>query len=178
MKSALTIAALAATLLLVVLYRAFGRDPHAIPFGLKGKPAPPFTATDLKTGEPVTLEKLAGQPMVLNFWASWCGPCKAEHATVEWAAQTFGNRARFYGVVFEDTQDNAKAYLAERGSSFPQLYDPKSRMAVDYGTTGVPETYFIDARGVIVDKFVGPIDPQSMKKNIDAIAPAQAEARP
>lgn len=178
MKAWLSIAALGALVLVVVLYRAFGTNPHAVPFGLKGQPAPAFSLTDLRTGEPVTSDQLKGQPYVLNFWASWCSPCKQEHPVVEWAARTYGDRVRFFGVVFEDTPENARRDLERRATSYPQLLDPSSRMAVDYGTTGVPETYFIDASGVIVDKFVGPIDPGSIRYHLERIAPARAEARP
>ncbi|HVE82649.1 MAG TPA: redoxin domain-containing protein [Myxococcales bacterium] len=178
MRTWISIAGLGALALMVVLARAFGTDPHAVPFGLRGQPAPAFSVTDLRTGAAVTSEQLRGQPFVLNFWASWCSPCKVEHPTVEWGARAFGDRVRFFGVVFEDTPENAREDLARRGSAIPQLLDPHSRMAVDYGTTGVPETYFIDASGIIVDKFVGPIDPESLRHYVDLIAPARAEARP
>jgi cytochrome c biogenesis protein CcmG/thiol:disulfide interchange protein DsbE len=105
MKSWLSIAALAAVTLMVVFYRAFQKDPGSlreVPFLLKGKPAPAFAVTDLQTGAPVTSEQLRGQPYVLNFWASWCGPCQVEHAAVEWGARTYGDRVRFFGVVYED----------------------------------------------------------------------------
>lgn len=178
MKTWLSIAGLAALVLMIVLYRAFGTDPRAVPFGLKGKPAPAFAVTDLLTGQPVTSEQLKGQPYLLNFWATWCSPCKMEEPALEWASRNFGDRVRFLGVVFEDTEDNARQYLARRPSSYTHLWDPNSRMSVDFGTTGVPETYFIDASGVIRDKFVGPIDPRSIQRHLEAIAPARAEARP
>jgi cytochrome c biogenesis protein CcmG, thiol:disulfide interchange protein DsbE len=179
MRTWIAIAALASAVLLIVLFRAFGTDPHAVPFGLKGQPAPPFALTDLRTGDPITSEQLRGQPYVLNFWASWCAPCKIEHPAVEWGAHTFGDRVRFLGVVFEDTPENARADLAARGSAFPHLLDPNSRMAVDYGTTGVPETYFVNASGIIVDKYVGPINRQAMQYHVGQIAPPpRAEAHP
>lgn len=176
-RLALLLAALAGVFLVVVLARSFGHDPHSVPFGLKGKPAPAFSATDLRTGQAVTLDSARGQPMVLNFWASWCEPCKLEHPVVEWGARTFGHRARFYGVLFEDSAENARRYLDLRGASFPQLMDSSSRIAVDYGTTGVPETYFIDARGIIQEKHVGPIDPATLKAHLDRIAPEQGAQR-
>jgi cytochrome c biogenesis protein CcmG/thiol:disulfide interchange protein DsbE len=173
----LGIAALSAVFLVVVLAMGFGKDPHSVPFGLKGKPAPAFTATDLRTGETVTLDGVRGQPLVLNFWASWCEPCKLEHPTVEWGARTFGHRARFLGVLFEDSAENARRYLDLRGTGIPHLIDPSSRIAVDYGTTGVPETYFIDANGIIQEKHIGPIDPQTLKRHLDRIAPERGALR-
>ena len=157
-----------------VLYKGFGRNPHEVPFMLKGQKAPVFTLQSLDSGQRVSLEQLKGRPVVVNFWASWCGPCQSEHPVLEWDAKQFGTQAQFLGVVFEDTDDNARAFLSRFGASFPQLSDPRSRMAVDYGVAGVPETYFIDTQGTIRGKHVGPIDPQTLAgwiKDLSAAAP-------
>jgi cytochrome c biogenesis protein CcmG/thiol:disulfide interchange protein DsbE len=152
--------------LLYVLKDGFGRDPHKVPFMLERKPAPPFALRSMQGGEEVKLESLRGQPVVINFWASWCGPCKMEHPVLEWGAREYGGQARFLGVVFEDTEENARAFLQRYGASFPQLMDLRSRTAVDYGVAGVPETYFIDAQGVIRGKHVGPIDPETLAQRV------------
>lgn len=157
---------LVAGALLFVLRDGFGRDPHKVPFMLRGQPAPAFALPTLQNGEEVSLASLKGQPVVINFWASWCGPCKMEHPVLEWGAREFGGQARFLGVVFEDTEENARTFLQRYGASFPQLMDARSRTAVDYGVAGVPETYFIDAQGIIRDKHVGPIDPESLAQRI------------
>jgi cytochrome c biogenesis protein CcmG, thiol:disulfide interchange protein DsbE len=165
--------------LLAVLYKGFGSDPHEVPFMLKGQAAPPFALRALDSGMKVSLEQLKGRPVVMNFWASWCGPCKMEHPVLEWGSREFGNQAQFLGVVFEDTEDNAKQFLSQMGASFPQLVDPRSQVAVDYGVAGVPETYFIDANGTIRGKHVGPIDPQTLAnwmKDLSTSAPT-AEQR-
>lgn len=166
--------------LLFVLFKGFGRNPHEVPFMLEGKHAPAFTLKDLSTGEEVSLEALRGQPVVLNFWASWCGPCKLEHPVLEWGHRQYGTQARFLGVVFEDTEDNARGFLKQFGSSFSQLVDPRSRMAVDYGVAGVPETYFIDSAGQIRGKHVGPISPRELTARLRELneAPGQTTARP
>lgn len=167
MKWAVTLGAVAICgALIAVLLNGFGRDPHEVPFLLSGKPAPAFTLRALDSGKPVTLAELKGHPVVLNFWASWCGPCRMEHPVLEWGAREFGSQAVFMGIVFEDTEDNARTFLQEMGASFPQLIDPKSRISVDYGVSGVPETYFIDANGIIMGKHVGPIDPQTLSNRI------------
>lgn len=88
---------------------------------------------------------------------------------LEWAAKKYGNDAVFIGVVFEDTEEATKKFLAQRGSSFTQLYDPQSTMAVDYGVTGVPETYFIDRDHVIVSKYAAPINMSTFDKHIAQI---------
>jgi cytochrome c biogenesis protein CcmG/thiol:disulfide interchange protein DsbE len=142
--AALASVAVAMAALLFAFTSGFGRDPHEVPFILRGQPAPDFTLTRLDTGEQVSL-------------ASWCGPCQLEHPTLARAAQRYQQEVRFFGVVFEDTPENARAFARPMDPSFPQLVDPQSRMAVDYGVSGVPETYFIDARGIIRDKYVGPL---------------------
>ena len=156
--------------LVLVLKAGFGRDPHEVPFMLSGKPAPPFKLRSLATGEPVSLEQFKGHPVVLNFWASWCGPCRQEHPVLTWGSQNFGSQAVFLGIIFEDTEENARAVLQEQGASFPQLVDPRSRISVDYGVAGVPETYFIDANGIIMGKHVGPIDPATLANRIHELS--------
>ena len=158
-----------AGVLLFVLAKGFGRDPHEVPFQLRGKPAPDFTLKRLDTGAPVKLSDLKGKPIVLNFWASWCGPCKMEHPVVSMAARRYGQEFQFFGVVFEDTEENARVFAGTPDPSFPQLVDERSRMAVDYGVTGVPETYFIDAQGIIRDKVAYPIDPRTMAEKLAAL---------
>jgi cytochrome c biogenesis protein CcmG/thiol:disulfide interchange protein DsbE len=164
----LSLAAVTAVLLFV-LAKGFGHDPHAVPFQLRGKPAPDFTLKRLDNGAPVKLSDLKGKPLVLNFWASWCGPCKMEHPVIAWGARRFEHDVQFYGVVFEDTEENARAFAGNPDPSFPQLIDERSRMAVDYGVTGVPETYFIDARGILRDKVAAPVDPTTLMEKIAAL---------
>ncbi|OJT21574.1 thiol:disulfide interchange protein [Archangium sp. Cb G35] len=163
--------------LLAVLARGFGSNPREVPFMLKGQPAPAFTLKALDSGTRVTSEQLKGRPMVINFWASWCGPCKMEHPVLEWGAREFGGQAQFLGVVFEDTEDNAKQFLSRMGASFPQLIDQNSGVAVAYGVAGVPETYFIDAQGIIRGKHVGPIDPESMAQWMRELSSSAASAK-
>jgi cytochrome c biogenesis protein CcmG/thiol:disulfide interchange protein DsbE len=160
----------------IVLAKGFGRDPHQVPFMLRGQPAPAFTLKTLQTGEVVSLATLQGKPVVLNFWSTWCGPCRLEHPVLGWAYRKYGEQAQFLGAVFEDTEENARVYLARAGSPYPQLIDPRSQMAVDYGVAGVPETYFIDADGIIRDKFVGPIDQGSFAAQMQSLLSPRASA--
>lgn len=155
--------------LLFILAKGFGRNPHAVPFALVGKPAPAFTLRRLDTGAPFSFEQMRGRPAVINFWASWCGPCLAEHPVLHWAAQRFGTRVQFVGIVFEDTEANAAGFLRQHGIPFPQLVDPESRTAVSYGVAGVPETYFIDADGNIHGKHVGPITQEAFITEVKSI---------
>jgi cytochrome c biogenesis protein CcmG/thiol:disulfide interchange protein DsbE len=158
--------ALVCAAFLSVLWGGFGRNPHEVPFMLLDKPAPDFTLPEVMGGPDVQLASLKGRPVVINFWASWCGPCKMEHPVLEWGAKQFGQQAQFLGVVFEDTQENAEGYLKRNGAAYPQLLDPRGATAVDYGAAGVPETYFIDAAGVIRHKHIGPISPPQLREQI------------
>jgi cytochrome c biogenesis protein CcmG, thiol:disulfide interchange protein DsbE len=163
--------------LLAVLARGFGSNPREVPFMLKGQAAPPFTLRAMDSGMRVSSEQLKGRPLVINFWASWCGPCKMEHPVLEWGAREFGQQAQFLGVVFEDTEENARQFLSQMGMSFPQLIDANSGVAVAYGVAGVPETYFIDAQGIILGKHVGPIDPQSLAEWIHKLSASAPTAK-
>lgn len=177
MKWRVTIAFVVCLGLLAVLYKGFGSNPREVPFMLKGQPAPAFTLSVLDSGQRVSLEQFKGRPVVINFWASWCGPCKMEHPVLEWGQREFGQQAQFLGIVFEDTEENARQFLSRYGASFPQLVDLRSTVAVDYGVAGVPETYFIDTQGIIRGKHVGPVDPQSLKGWLDELSPGVPTAR-
>lgn len=174
MKRALGIGTSLAVVAFVVyiMAKGFGTDPHEVPFLLAGKKAPPFTIKRLDNDTTVSLSEFAGKPIVINFWATWCGPCKAEHPVLDWAAKQYADQAVFLGIVFEDSEENTKRFLAQNGWSFVQLYDPKSTVAVDYGVSGVPETYFIDRQGVIVGKYAAPFtDPRLFAQHLARILP-------
>jgi cytochrome c biogenesis protein CcmG/thiol:disulfide interchange protein DsbE len=143
--------------LIAVLVANLGRDPHSVRSPLIGRAAPPFSLAPVGGGAPVSLQSLRGRPVVVNFWATWCVPCFEEHAALTAAARTFGN-AQFLGIVYEDDERQTQAFLAERGSSYPSLFDSDGRTAIAYGVFGVPETFFIDKDGRIVEKYVGPLD--------------------
>jgi cytochrome c biogenesis protein CcmG/thiol:disulfide interchange protein DsbE len=143
--------------LLAVLVLNLGRDPHSIRSPLVGRPAPVFSLAPVGGGAPVGLESFRGRPVVINFWATWCVPCFGEHAALTAAARTF-REVQFLGIVYEDEEARTRAFLTERGSSYPSLLDPEGRAAIAYGVFGVPETFFIDGDGRIVEKYVGPLD--------------------
>ncbi|GMU58353.1 MAG: TlpA family protein disulfide reductase [Myxococcales bacterium] len=153
-----------------VMAKGFGSNPHEVPFLLSGKPAPAFTIKRLDNDQPVSFSDFKGKPLVINFWATWCGPCQTEHPVLDWAAKKYEGQAVFLGIVFEDNEQNTKRFLAQNGWSFVQLFDPKSTVAVDYGVSGVPETYFIDRNGIINHKVAAPfVDPREFAAHMETI---------
>lgn len=119
--------------------------------------APPFVFTTFE-GEEISLEDLRGKGVVLNFWASWCDPCRAEAALLEatWR-QEKENGIVFIGLDYLDQEPAAKAYLAEYDVTYPNGPDLQSQAARRYGIKGVPETFFIDPEGKIAHMVIGPI---------------------
>jgi cytochrome c biogenesis protein CcmG/thiol:disulfide interchange protein DsbE len=119
--------------------------------------APAFTFTTF-AGETISLDQLAGKGVVLNFWASWCDPCREEAALLEetWQREQ-ANDIVFIGLDYLDQEPAAKAYLAEFGITYPSGPDLQSAAARRYGIKGVPETFFIDPQGNITDLVIGPI---------------------
>ncbi|MBN2798036.1 MAG: TlpA family protein disulfide reductase [Deltaproteobacteria bacterium] len=142
--------------LIAVLAAGFGHDPHALPSMLDGKPAPGFSLQSLQ-GETYTLSELKGRKVLLNFWSTWCQPCKIEQPMLDYyAAQQGPDGVVFLGVLYGDEPEPAKAFLRRKGGeAYPNLYDPTGRIIVDYGVGGVPETYFINEEGVVTQKFAG-----------------------
>lgn len=153
LKRALILALLAVPLI-VALFAGFGRDPHAVPFVLQGKPAPPFVLKDV-LGQQATVPSPDNKPMLVNFWATWCYPCQAEHALLQETARRLSGRAQVVGIIYNDSEAAVSAYVQKHGGAYPQLIDPNSRVAMDYGVAGVPESFIIDGNGTIVHKQAG-----------------------
>ena len=152
-----------------VMAKGFGTDPHAVPFLMAGKPAPAFTIKRLDREGEISLKDFAGKPVVINFWATWCGPCKYEQPVLDLASRQFKDVV-FIGIVFEDTEANTRKYLQDTGTPYIHLYDPRSTVAVDYGVSGVPETYFINRQGIIVKKHIFPFnDPTEFAEQVREI---------
>ena len=115
-------------------------------------------------GDELRLSDLRGQVVMLDFWASWCSPCRQE-APVLAAAYTHykAQGVEFVGVAIWDIEDEAKRFAVESGATYPMGVDTKGNIAIDYGLTGIPEKYFIDANGKIVRKFVGPVSEEILE---------------
>jgi cytochrome c biogenesis protein CcmG/thiol:disulfide interchange protein DsbE len=143
--------------LLAVLVANLGRDPRSVRSPLVGRPAPPFRLVPVGGGAPIALASLHGKPVVINFWATWCVPCFQEHAALVESARSLPD-VQFLGIVYEDDEARTGEFLRERGTSYPSLMDNEGKTAIAYGVFGVPETFFIDPEGRIVEKYVGALD--------------------
>ena len=147
------------------------RPSTAVDTPILGRPAPAF---DLQTlnGQRVELADLQGSPVVLNFWASWCIPCREEAPLLTAADAAYRAQGlRILGVVYQDSAENARAFMARYGQTYPGLLDPDGRTAIDYGVFGIPETFFIDRAGVVRSRQVGALTEADLRRQIEAVLP-------
>ena len=119
--------------------------------------APRF-ALPLFDGGSFDLGSAPATPVLINFWASWCIPCEEEAAALERASRAYHGRVLFVGVNVQDTEPNARAFLKKFGVSYPNGRDASGEIAVEYGMSGVPESYFVGRDGRLTRKWQGPLD--------------------
>ena len=134
--------------------------------------APNFTVYDLQ-GNTVQLSDFFGKPIVLNFWASWCGPCKMEMPDFHDKYLELGEKVQFLMVNMTDgsgeTVETASAFVAEQAYTFPVFYDTQADAAAAYGVNSLPTTFFIDAEGCAIAQATGAIDAATLQRGIDMI---------
>jgi cytochrome c biogenesis protein CcmG/thiol:disulfide interchange protein DsbE len=143
-----------------------GRDPQRLPSALVGKPAPDFTLPPLLTALPgAALADLGGKPVLVNFFASWCVPCRVEHPLLMELARD--PAVTLVGIAYKDKPDDASAFLRELGNPFARIgQDANGRAAIDFGVYGVPETFVIDAQGIVRLRHAGALTPDVVETEI------------
>ena len=139
----------------------------------QGIEAPDFTVYDLE-GNEVHLSDYRGKPVILNFWASWCGPCQMEMPDFQEKYLELGEEVQFLLVNMTDggreTVDTAANFIENAGYTFPVFYDTDGMAATVYGVYSIPTTYFIDAEGYAIARAPGAIDGQTLQQGIDLIS--------
>ena len=141
-----------------------GYDPHAIPSPLIDRPAPGFELAGLE-GAGLSRAALDGQVALVNFFASWCVPCRAEHPLLMRLSEQ--EHMRVYGIAWKDRPENAARFIAQLGDPYRRIgVDESGRAGIDFGITGVPETFVIDKTGHIRRHYGAPLTPEQVKNDL------------
>lgn len=157
MKRWLAFLPLIALALLAVLFIGYSlkRNPQVQPSAMVGKPMPALSLPDLTTGRPVAMAEAARGPVLVNFFASWCAPCEIEHPEL---MRLQAGGVPIVGVAYKDAPENSAAFIGRLGDPFRvKLIDRDGRAGLEFGVTGVPETYLIGSDGTILAKHSGPL---------------------
>lgn len=135
----------------------YGNRDIQSPSQLVGNPAPEFVLESF-SGKKVRLSDFRGKTLLVNFWASWCHPCREEAPALERTYMSLsGSQVEFIGINIMDDRKSAEEYVKSFGGTFVNIYDPENRVHLEYGVGGVPETFFINTEGIITDKHRGPL---------------------
>ncbi|HEY0213493.1 MAG TPA: DsbE family thiol:disulfide interchange protein [Paenirhodobacter sp.] len=145
-----------------------GTDPTQLPTAFQGKPAPAVQVEPLGQVPGFTDADLRdGKIKLVNFWASWCAPCRMEHPQLESLAE---EGIEILGVNYKDNPDKAQGFLSDMGNPFALLgADPQGKMALNWGVYGVPETFVVDGDGTVIFRFAGPITPEVLEDQIEPL---------
>ena len=132
-----------------------------------GQPAPPFKLENVRPGEPpLSLQELRGKPVVVNFWASWCGPCRREMPAFQAVHESLGDKVTFVGIDNKDFRDSAVKFLNETGVRYPSAFDPSGNVAASYGVIGLPATFFISEDGRLLESRTGEMSREELERTI------------
>jgi cytochrome c biogenesis protein CcmG/thiol:disulfide interchange protein DsbE len=153
--------------LLWLLAYGFTRDARYIQSPLVAKKAASFTLK-LFDGKAIRLEDFLGKAVLINFWAAWCIPCRAEAPALESAWQKYKDRGVvFLGINIQDREDDARAFMKEFGITYLNGRDESGKIAIDYGVWGIPETFFLDPQGRITYKHAGEVKAPIIEAKLD-----------
>ena len=139
------------------------------PLPVKGRPTLELDLPTLDGAGRVRSQDLRGTPLVVNFWASWCGPCRREMPALVSAAKRFDGDVRFVGVNNEDNREDATEFAASAGATYPSGFDPQGEVARRIGLRGMPTTLFVDANGRILEQRTGELTDATLAKTIDRL---------
>jgi cytochrome c biogenesis protein CcmG/thiol:disulfide interchange protein DsbE len=161
----LPVALFAAVALYFGLALTSGRDPQLLPSAMIDKPAPAFVLAGLDNSDGLKLDALKGQVVLVNFFASWCEPCRDEHAALMKLSKDEG--VALYGIAYKDKPEDTAHFLKQLGDPYRAIgLDESGRTAIDFGVYGVPETYVIDKEGRIRLRHVGPLTQADIAKEL------------
>lgn len=167
MKRGLLFAPLAAfAVIALILYAGFDlEDPNKLPSALVDKPFPDFELPDLLTGRPLRTAQLVGEPRLVNVWATWCPTCLAEHDTLLSIAEETG--LSIVGINYRDQDDKARKWLSTYGNPYDMtIVDRAGDLGIDLGVYGAPESFLVDADGIIRFKHVGDVNPRVWARDL------------
>lgn len=136
--------------------------------GTKPRPAPKLPSQVL-SGQRTTLASLHGKPALVNFWASWCTPCRQEAPELKRFDRSLGNKANLVGVDENDTESNAMQFISQAGWRYPILRDSSQSVGIAYRIAGLPTTYVLNSHGDIVETLQGPQTAASLRQALDSV---------
>ena len=161
---------LALLALVLVLALGFRRDPQDIRTGTVGSPAPAFDLESLDGAGRVVLAEHRGKVVVVNFFASWCIPCKEESLALARTWERYrASDVVVIGILYQDTRDAGLEFQRRLGATWPSAFDPDGRTAIRFGVFGVPETFFIDRDGIVAGRKIGQIDEDTLRLGIETL---------
>lgn len=164
--------ALFTLVLVLVLGKGLKLNPTSMENAQKGLPPKDSSVKVIQTADilddkvPLSLNSLLGKPLILNFWASWCVSCREEARVLEQFWKEHKSEILVVGIAVQDTPEDAAAFMKEAGKTYPIAIDESGMAGINYGVTGVPETFFISRGGMILDKIAGPVSKEDLEARL------------
>ncbi len=142
------------------------------------RPAPHFTASSLD-GTPISSRSFQGKIIMLDFWSSWCPPCRIEARTLSHVYREYSDKpVEFIGIAIWDNDEDILKFVQEFNILYPNTVDAEGRIALEYGVSGIPEKFFIDGSGILRKRFVGPMSPGALRSILDEMLANEGQEQP